>query len=252
MINQNKIDAYIKCISVKHNFSYENFLCPPVKHCIIEGCTASSQTELTKNNKSTQVVICSSDGLETGSSFQYRCRTCSTVYGYDMYGKNGHKNFYDQQQSMIKATQIMYIKRSVLDFWRQLSLHSQVSFESLAICYNSSFKHKCVMVENIFNMYQDEEDDDEEDVENAGYFLKSQLNRKQVSSGFWAYLVEEESREMKTKPDFIGTKARSYQMFMENVEDLRKSKLYNHDCSDHCGPRACPKSTSMDGIWKIR
>ena len=60
-----------------------------------------------------------------------------------------------------------------MDFWRQLSLHSQVSFKSLAICYNSSFKQQSVLVKNIFESYNDE-DELEEEEENRGYFLKTE------------------------------------------------------------------------------
>ena len=251
MVNQSKIDSYIQELSSKHNFSYEHFLCPPVKYCIVEKCTSLKDSELTKNHMATQVVLCTSLGLQTASLFQYRCRYCNTCYGYDTYGTVQHKLFYDNQRTNIKATQILYIQRSVMDFWRQLSLHSQVSFESLAICYNSSFKQQSVLVKNIFESYNDE-DELEEEEENKGYFLKTQLNRRQIASGFWTYLVEEESREMDSKPVFTGNVKNSYDQFMDQVDNLRKSSLYPHDCNQFCDTRACPKSTSMDGIWKIR
>ena len=173
MVNQSKIDSCIQELSSKHNFSYEHFLCPPVKYCIVEKCTSLKDSELTKNHQATQVVLCTSLGLQTASLFQYRCRYCNTCYGYDTYGTVQHKLFYDNQRTNIKATQILYIQRSVMDFWRQLSLHSQVSFKSLAICYNSSFKQQSVLVKNIFESYNDE-DELEEEEENRGYFLKTE------------------------------------------------------------------------------
>lgn len=122
-----------------------------------------------------------------------------------------------------------------MDFWRQLSLHSQVSFESIAICYNASFKLESKMVSKIFESYTDDEPDDEDDDESStGYFLRTHLNRKQVSSGFWAYLIEEESREMKVLPSFSGNLKECCDSFMDETEELRKNQLYPHKCSDHC------------------
>ncbi len=45
MVNQSKIDSYIQELSSKHNFSYEHFLCPPVKYCIVEKCTSLKDSE---------------------------------------------------------------------------------------------------------------------------------------------------------------------------------------------------------------
>ena len=116
------------------------------------------------------------------------------------------------------------------------------------------------MVNCLFDTYtvnpdvkiDDDDDDDNEDDEKNGHFLKTHLNRKQVSSAFWTYLIEEEWREMKEKPPLIGSKRTSQNDFMDKIEIQRQTQLLEHTCSAHCEPRACPKSTSMDGIWKPR
>ena len=135
LIDQKQVDNYINELSVKLNFSFENFLCPPVRHCIL------CQKELTKNHAASQVVVCTSEGLKSGSSYSYRCRTCKYVYQYDTYGYGDHRYYYDVERDYIRASQIMFIERKLMDHWQQLSLHSQVSFESFAICYNATFKN---------------------------------------------------------------------------------------------------------------
>ena len=40
-----------------------------------------------------------------------------------------------------------------MKLWRQLSLHSQVSFEALAVSYNSAFRDKSSKVKDIFEEY---------------------------------------------------------------------------------------------------
>ena len=83
MVNQSKIDSYIQELSSKHNFSYEHFLCPPVKYCIVEKCTSLKDSELTKNHQATQVVLCTSLGLQTASLFQYTADTDTATHVMD-------------------------------------------------------------------------------------------------------------------------------------------------------------------------
>ena len=133
IINQNKIVAYIRELSFKIGSSLEHFLCPPLRNCIECG------KELSKNHESTQVVLCTPEGLKSASAYMYRCRQCKIVYSYDTYNKGDHKFYYPHEREYIRASRIMFIDRKLMEFWQQLSLHSQVSFESIAICYNATF-----------------------------------------------------------------------------------------------------------------
>ena len=94
-------------------------------------------------------MICTHEGLKSASSFIYRCRQCKIVYNYDTYGRGNHKFYYPQKRDYIKATRIMFIERKLMEFWQQLSLHSQVSFESIDICFNATFKYSSLLVEGI-------------------------------------------------------------------------------------------------------
>ena len=151
VIDYEKVNFLIQDLGNKHNMSYENIICPPVKHCI--QCT--SKKELTKNHTPTSVIVCTNSGLETGTLYQYRCRECKCIYGYDMYGHSEEKFFYVKERPLVKATQFIFVERQVMKLWRHLSLHSQVSFESLAVSYNSAFRDKSTSsrVKDIFEEY---------------------------------------------------------------------------------------------------
>ena len=247
IIDNNKIVAYVRELSFKMGFSLEHFLCPPVRNCIECG------KELSKNHESTQVVICTHEGLKSASLYQYRCRHCKIVYNYDTYGKGEHKFYYQQKREYVKASRIMFIKRKLMEFWQQLSLHSQVSFESIAICYNATFKYSSPLVEGIFNTCYDDEEDDDEYTENENLFLRTHLNRKQVSAAFWNFLIENTARNLKLIDEpLIGNQKEAQISFMDKIEEHRKSSLLPHTCTEECKQRACDKSTSMDGIWKCR
>ena len=137
-----------------HQFSYENFLVPPTKTCLTTGC----DSQLTKNHKCTQVIVCTPTGLETASCYNYRCRKCKSNYDYEMYGGKSNMNYYSQERPYIKATQVLYIDRIVMKHWQQLSMHSQVSFDSMAVCYNATFKNECTQAARIFSSYVDDDD----------------------------------------------------------------------------------------------
>lgn len=261
VVDNKKIDAYIEDLSLKLKFSYEHFLCPPTNVCKNTSCKNTGK-ELSKNHVPTQVILCTTNGLKSASSYSYRCRHCKHVYSYDMYGLNSNKHFYGEKRPYVRSTQMMYIERNLMEFWRQLSLHSQVSFESIAICYNYAYRTESKLVSQIFETYgddctQSETDEDEsatidESETEPMYFLKYHLNRKQVSSGFWVFLIEEEYRESSSDFTFCGSQAESFNSFMDKADTSRRNKLYGHTCQPFCEPRACSKSTSMDGIWKIR
>ena len=147
----------------------------------------------------------------------------------------------------------MFIERKLMEFWQQLSLHSQVSFESIAICYNATFKYSSPLVEGIFNTCYDDEEDDNEYTENENLFLRTHLNRKQVSAAFWNFLIENTARNLKLIDEpLIGNQKEAQISFMDKIEEHRKSSLLPHTCTEECKQRACDKSTSMDGIWKCR
>ena len=96
-------------------------------------------------------------------------------------------------------------------------------------------------------------EDDEEYKENENLFLRTYLNRKQVSAAFWNFLIENTARNLKMIDEpLIGTKKEAQISFMDKIEEHRKSSLLPHTCTNECKQRACDKSTSMDGIWKCR
>ena len=69
----------------------------------------------------------------------------------------------------------MYIERHVMRFWRQLYVHSQVSWESIAICYNSSYKTKNEFVSKLFDTCSENKDEEmeEEEPEIGNYFINT-------------------------------------------------------------------------------
>ena len=109
VVDNKKIDAYIEDLSLKMKFSYEHFLCPPRNVCINTSCKNTGK-ELSKNHVPTQVILCTTNGLKTASSYSYRCRYCKHVYSYDMYGLNSNKHFYGEKRPYVRSTQMMYIE----------------------------------------------------------------------------------------------------------------------------------------------
>ncbi len=93
VIDYEKVNSLIQDLGNKHKMSYENIIFPPVKHCI----QCASKKELTKNHKPTSVIVCTNGGLEPGTLYQYRCRECKCIYGYDMYGQSEEKFFLCQR-----------------------------------------------------------------------------------------------------------------------------------------------------------
>ena len=209
--------------------------------------------DLSKNHKPTQVVLCTAAGLQSGSSYQYRCRTCKYVYSYDSFSLGLHKFYYKEKRQFIKATRILFVDRALMDYWQQLSIHSQVSFEALAISYSMSYKETSPLVTKVFNVYNADDDDDDDDIEEGAHSLRTQLNRKQVAEAFWEYLIEKVTRDLELLDEpLVGSKKESQEAFMDKVEEHRKTGLLPHICMEACEDRACSKSTSMDGIWKTR
>ena len=127
VLEESIINMVVKNLSEESDMSFENFLCPPVKRCFQDSCKQRT-SELSINHKPTQVVICTESGLETGSVFNYRCRYCGTSYNYDMYKQGDVSFFYKEERPFVKGSQVLYVSRNNLRFWRQLSLHSQVSY----------------------------------------------------------------------------------------------------------------------------
>ena len=241
--------------------SYENFLVPPTKECYECGKVLTQTTA-----KGTTVRCASLLGLQSGTKFTYRCRPCSILYKYDMYEKECKHYFYQQQRHFVRANDSMFIERKLLDEYVQLSLHSQVSFESFAVCYNAAFSDELDHCEKTFvasnaDINDDDDNDvvldegvdvdcesddeiDEEDVKgDTKIFGKFDMSRKHVSSGHWSYSIEQEMRIRKEKHGFLRPLNDSFNSYMEYVDGCRVNELYPHECSDGCRSRGCPYVT---------
>ena len=104
----------------------------------------------------------------------------------------------------------MFVERKKMAEFSQLNLHSQVSFESQAICYNATFNEevdRCGQffsinpkedevietnedMNNVDEVIDDESIDSESDIEENSdqYFGANDLSRKQISSATFNYL----------------------------------------------------------------
>ena len=150
----------LRKLAEKDGMSYENFLVPPTNECYECGKVLTQTTA-----KGTTVRCASLLGLQSGTKFTYRCRPCSILYKYDMYEKECKYYFYQQQRHFVRANDSMFIERKLLDEYVQLSLHSQVSFESFAVCYNTAFIDELDHCEKTFVASNaDINDDDDNDV----------------------------------------------------------------------------------------
>ena len=224
----------------------------------------------------------------TNDNFKFEANT-RVYYHVDQYGNPdiGFKKYPPGMKVKVtRSSTEVYCTDILLQSYKSELQHSFTSVEGKAESYNEIWrstdkvnKFKLFLkfhpeVGNHFNSKKEKDyvEDDvdnemdeqgEQDVENKMHELK----RKSLSSAFFDFEVYNEMVERNIvqqtifgpKPNPENTKERlkykeTVEIFMKNVDDLRKNELYKHDeddCSKDCLKRGCGSVAVGDGNWKL-
>jgi len=102
---------------------YMVFLAPPVMECINPLCNKCGATKsLAPNHAPVNVIIFGIDGPLLGSKLSLRCKSCSTIYNYNKYGKKSKegKHYYDDERELVEVTDVVYVTKTMYSLYRYL------------------------------------------------------------------------------------------------------------------------------------
>ena len=196
-------------------------------------------------------------------------------YHPDKYGnmQNGYM-FYTKAVGYVKASNEVYIEKSLVDSAMSNFMHGFISMESTAEAYNETFRNSnCVTlfkdfvlqnpsIGNHFNLKIKETNSSEDldiplsdnfnakKAEADGHFVQNsmhELHRKSVVSAFYNCWINEEIKERNMNYIFgpyyqedgslISFKD-SVEKFLDEIDELRTKETYQHDV---CAGKACMK-----------
>ncbi len=108
----------MKRLTERHGASYFRFLSPPIHKCISPGCAGV----LAPNHAPINVVVFTVYGPIAATKVSLRCRACSMVYNYNMYGnKQGEgEMLYPSERSLVEVSDTMYVERNVYELFCSL------------------------------------------------------------------------------------------------------------------------------------
>jgi hypothetical protein len=253
---------------------------PPVKDCLL--CKES----LSVSNYPTQIVVHTLTGPAMYSKYILKCQRCRLIekskfnplhenrrqdifYHPDKYGNmsNGYM-FYKQDIPYVKATNEVYLDRSLVESDMSNFMHGFMSMESAAEAYNETFRHSTAVTQlkefidknpsvgNHFNAkvretkvgdYVDvplSDDFNEKEAEEKGRSIQNgmhELNRKSVVSSFYNCWIPEEMKERNMNFMFgpyykeedggkvVVTFKDSVEDFIEQIDNLRSREIYKHE-----------------------
>ena len=258
---------------------------PPVKNCLF--CHEKSSV-----HKKSQIAVHTLSGPKVFTKYLLKCQRCRLVkkskfdpcdedmrqdifYHPDKYGnmQNGYM-FYTKAVGYVKASNEVYIEKSLVDSAMSNFMHGFISMESTAEAYNETFRNSnCVTlfkdfvlqnpsIGNHFNLKIKETNSSEDldiplsdnfnakKAEADGHFVQNsmhELHRKSVVSAFYNCWINEEIKERNMNYIFgpyyqedgslISFKD-SVEKFLDEIDELRTKETYQHDV---CAGKACMK-----------
>ena len=87
------------------------FLAPPVAHCINHECNLFETADsLERHHPPTTVTLFTFDGPVPATKVGLRCKSCSTIYNYSMYGKKNAEGerYYDTPREFVEMSDAAY------------------------------------------------------------------------------------------------------------------------------------------------
>ena len=250
----------------------------PVKSCLL------CKEKLSVSNYPVQIVVHTLSGPKIYSKYILRCPRCRLVekskfnpvnenqrqeifYHPDKYGnmKNGYM-FYKQDIPYIRASNEVYLEKSLVESEMSNFMHGFMSMESAAEAYNETFRNsdevqlikefleKNPKVGKHFNtkikqINPEEEIDvplneefNEKDAETNGHRIQNgmhELHRKSVGNAFYNCWIKEELKERninfmfgpyyKGKKNNVWSFQDSVEEFLQIIDELRIHETYKHE-----------------------
>ncbi|XP_065916828.1 uncharacterized protein [Dysidea avara] len=186
-----------------------------------------------------------------------RCKSCGINYRYDSFGGDtfGGYRFYDNENDLVKASNVCYIERALCEKWASAGHHCWTSFEGSAEVYNEWMRETnnynyinlkyFLKKYNSVNLRANAVDDSQEQQ------TSQLLHRKSVASAWWTHQIEKELSEENHR-SYIFSGPQAQENYMEEVDIKRANSVYKHEnCSDECKKRGCGELWAIDGNWKL-
>ena len=150
-IEDRRSDDLLDLLSIKLGYSLK-ILCPPITECLLCGLRLAN-----RDQSPVQVMVHSTDGPSVYSKYSYRCCGCklepkeflteqvkgqNVSYNYQMYGNKKAGNFhYVKRRKTTRASDEVYIEKNLIEFYLNLRMHSQVTFEGFSESYNATWRN---------------------------------------------------------------------------------------------------------------
>lgn len=99
--------------------AHTSFLVPPVSCCINKQCRCYAKP-LYRHHPPTAVTVFTLSGPNPGTKINLKCRGCSTIYNYSMYGQksvNGEQFYEGSPRQYIEVTDEVYCERSLFELY---------------------------------------------------------------------------------------------------------------------------------------
>ena len=101
----------LRLLSESTGNAYTAFLAPPVVHCINHACKLfETANSLERHHPPTTVTLFTFDGPVPATKVCLKCKSCSTIYNYSMYGKKKTEGerYYDTPREFIEMSDVAY------------------------------------------------------------------------------------------------------------------------------------------------
>ena len=97
------------------------FITPPVQECINPLCNHFRKlNSLSPNHAPTDVIVFDIDGPVLASKLCLKCKSCSTIYNYNKFGRKTKEGERYETEQEFKITDVVYITKMLYSLYRSL------------------------------------------------------------------------------------------------------------------------------------
>ena len=123
-VEETSFATELRAITERTGTSYFKFLAPPVCKCLNETCKlVGSLTSLAPHHDPINVLVFTIRGPTVATKVSLRCKACSTIYNYSMYGKKTEgEMYYSLERPLVEVTDRVYVERGVQELFCSLRL----------------------------------------------------------------------------------------------------------------------------------
>lgn len=124
-VSPDRIKRCIQLIEKLHVVEghYQRSLSPPVSCCINEKCHMQGKFgSLVKHHDPTTVTVYTLAGPEVAMKQALKCKGCSFIYNYSMYGKKltEGERYYSTERDLLEVSDTSYCERELFEFFCSL------------------------------------------------------------------------------------------------------------------------------------